>query len=60
MKIRRVYICCQSKFMQCGKFRMLIFFFSLPSQRIPLGLNTGHKVVVRGQRKSEAPYDFPI
>lgn len=35
-------------------------FFSLPSQRIPLGLNTGNKVVVKGQRKSEAPYDFPI
>lgn len=50
---------CQSKCMQCGKFRMLIFFF--PSQPdIPLRLNTGRKVVVRGQRKSEAPYDFPI
>lgn len=30
MKIRRVYIRCQSKFMQCGKFRMLIFFPSQP------------------------------
>lgn len=48
---------CQTKLIQCGRLRMLIFF--------PLQLEntTGFEYStqrVRGQTKSKAPYDFSI
>lgn len=59
MKTRRLYALLSIKIYVLWQIQNVDLFFLL-SQRLPLGLNTGHKGVVRGQRKSEAPHDFFI